>query len=187
MKEKICTIVSKEELVAYADGDLSTDRAKQVEAHIADCQICRTMLNALDRSLHVTQVIWRTEEAQWPKTFRLDKPKSRRRWLMPVLAVAASILLVLGVAATWRLLSKSSEKSRVVGEEPTAAEIEVAVNRAAMAAQMLAVADLLSSQPGGEEYALRRYTYVIDSFPGRQESVQAKLRLKVLIERRVKQ
>ena len=78
------------------------------------------MLEALERSLHVTQVIWQTDEAQWPKTLRLDKPKSNRRWLRPV-AAAAGILLVLGVAAMW-LLSESSEKPRVIGKEPTAAE-----------------------------------------------------------------
>ena len=184
MKEKICAIVSKEELVAYADGDLSPDRAKQIETHIADCPICRTMLEALERSLHVTQVIWRTDEAQWPKTLRLDKPKPNRRWLRPVMAIAASMLLVLGVAATWRLLFKSSEAPRLVGQEPTAAEIEVAVNRAAMAAQMLAVADLLSSQPGGIQFAVKRYNDVITSFPETEQSTVAKLHLQNLLERR---
>ena len=176
MQEQICTIVSKEELVAYADSDLSPDRAKQIEAHIADCRICRTMLDALERSLHVTQVIWRTDEAQWSKMLRLDKPKSSRRWLRPVLAVAASILLVLGVAAIWRILFES--------REPTMAEIEVAANRAAMAAQMLAVADLLSSQPGGRQYAVERYNDVITSFPETEQCTVAKLQVQHLIERR---
>ena len=54
MKEQICTVVSKEELVAYADGDLSPDRADQIEAHIADCQICRTMRDALE--------LWRSSD-----------------------------------------------------------------------------------------------------------------------------
>ena len=176
MKEKICTIVSKEELVAYADGDLSPERAEQIETHMVDCQICRTMLEALERSLHVTQVIWRTDEAQWPKRLRLDKPKSSRKWLRSVLAVAASILLVFGVAAIWRLLFES--------REPTAAEIEVAANRAALAAQMLTVAELLSSQPGGVQFAVERYNDVITSFPETEQSTVAKCHLQNLLERR---
>jgi anti-sigma factor RsiW len=187
VKEHNCQVVSKEELVAYGDGELSPSQAEQIAAHIAGCENCRAVADALERSLHVTQVIWQTGEAQWPKTCRLDKLKSSRRLLKPATVVAASILLIVGIGVSWRLLSGSSERTRAVGGEPTAAEIEAAANRAALAAQMLAVADLLSSQPGGEEYAMKRYADVIDSFPGKEESAQARLRLNELIERRVKQ
>jgi anti-sigma factor RsiW len=184
VKEQSCIVIPKEELVAYADGDLSPDRAEQVEEHIADCQSCRTMRDALERSLHVTQVIWRTDEAQWPKTLRLNKPQPSRRWLRLALAVAAIFFLVLGVAATWQLLSKSSEKPRIKGRELTVAEIEAAANNAALAAQMLAVADLLSSQPGGVQFAVERYNDVITSFPETEQSTVAKLHLQNLLERR---
>jgi hypothetical protein len=142
------------------------------------------MLDAIKRSLHVTQVIWQTGEAQWPKTLPLDKYKSSRKWLRPIAAVAAGILLVLGVSTTWRLLSESSQTPSLKDKEPTAAEIESAVNRTAMAAQLLAVAELLSSQPGGIQYAVERYKDVIASFPETDQSVKAKLHLQKLLERR---
>ena len=184
MKEQMCQVVTEEELAAFADGDLSPDRIEQIEAHITDCRICRTMLDALERSLYVTQVIWRTDEAQWPKTIRVERAGLGRKWLKPVVAVAASILLILGVVEIWRLLSESSEPSRLTGKEPTVTEIEVAADRVAMAAQMLAVADLLSSQPGGQSYAVKRYNDVIRSFPETEQSKQARRDLQNLLERR---
>jgi predicted anti-sigma-YlaC factor YlaD len=186
VKEETCQVVSKEELVAYADGELSSSEAEQIAAHVADCERCRTILDALERSLHVTQVIWQTGEAQWPKTLSPNtlKPSPWPYW--KVTAVAASILLALGIGLTWRLLSEPSERPGVMDKEPTAAEIEAAANRAALAAQMLAVADLLFSQPGGEQYAVKRYGDLITSFPETQQSAEARLHLKRLLERRTK-
>jgi hypothetical protein len=88
------------------------------------------------------------------------------------------------VATAWRLLFWPNERTLIVGKEPTAAQIEVAANRAALAAQMLAVADLLSSQPGGEQYAVKRYNDTITSFPETQQSAEARLHLQKLLERR---
>lgn len=186
MNEQVCQVVSKERLVAYADGDLSRSEVEQIAAHVADCQRCRIMLDALERSLKVTQVIWQTGEAGWPKVPTLDRRGSTRWSFGPVAAVAASIVLVLSVATVWRLLFWPNERTLVVSREPTAAEIEVAANRAALAAQMLAVADLLSSQPGGGQYAVRRYNDTITSFPETQQSTEARLHLQRLLERRTK-
>ena len=184
MKEQMCQVVTKEELVAYADGDLSPGRAEQIEAHITDCWICQTILDALERSLFVTQAIWQTNEARWPKTIRVEKAGPGRKWLKPIAAVAASILILLSITATWRLLSRSRESSQLIGKEPTYSEIEVEADRVAMAAQLLAVADLLSSQPGGQSYAVKRYNDVIKSFPETEQSKQARRDLQSLLERR---
>lgn len=180
MNEQICQVVSEEELVAYAEGDLPPERAEQIEAHMADCQKCQTMLEALERSLHLTQVIWRTGDAQWPKTHIPSVFKSNRWSYRKIAVIAAGILLVLGIGLTWRLMSGTSEMSK----EPTVAEIEAAANRAAMASQMLAVADLLSSQPGGVQFAVKRYNDVITSFPETEQSTIAKRHLQNLLERR---
>ena len=184
MKEPICQIVTEEELVTYADGDLSPGRTEQVAKHIADCRMCQTMLDALERSLYVTQAIWQTDEAQWPQTIRVEKARPGRKWFKPVVAIAASILLLLSVVGVWRLLSESSEPPRMTGKEPTFTEIEVAADRVATAAQLLAVADLLSSQPGGQSYAVKRYNDVIKSFPETEQSKQARRDLQSLLERR---
>ena len=142
------------------------------------------MLDALERSLRVTKIVWQTGEAQWPKTLSPNTLKSSRWPYRKVTAVAAGILLALGMGLTWRLLSEPTERPGVIGKEPTAAEIEVAANRAALAAQMLAVADLLSSQPGGEQYAVKRYSDVITSFPETEQSAEARVHLQGLLERR---
>jgi hypothetical protein len=157
VKEQICQVVSEEELAAYAEGDLSPGRAEQIAAHVENCRRCRTMLNALERSLHVTEIIWQTGEAQWPKTRAPGVPRSNRWSYRRVAAIAAGILLVVGIGLTWRLLSGTSERRRLMGKEPTAAEIEVAADRAAIEAQMLAMTDLLSSLRGGKQYAVRRF------------------------------
>jgi hypothetical protein len=189
VKEYICQDISKETLVAYADGELPPGEAEQITKHIARCENCQTMLSALQRSLQVTQVIWQGDEALWPKKHSFKRPISSRWLVRRLAAVAASILLVVGVGVMRRVLYRPSEQIRPVRPEPMAAkidDIEIEVQRAAVAAQMLAVADMLATQPGGEEYAEKRYTYVINSFPQMNESKQAKLRLQNLLERTVK-
>ncbi len=190
MKENICQDISYETLVAYADNELPPAEAEKIAGHIASCDSCQEMLSALQRSLQVTQVIWQSAEARWPKKRSFKKPILSRRLIRRLATVAASILLVFGIGVMQRLLYKPSEQITPIRPEPMAAkidEIEIEAQRAAVAAQMLAVADMLAAQPGGQEYAEKRYTYVINSFPGREESVQAKLRLQNLLERRVKQ
>jgi hypothetical protein len=190
VKEYICQDISKETLVAYADGELSPAETEQIIKHIARCESCKTMLSALQRSLQVTQVIWQNDEARWPKKHSFKKPILNRWLLRRIAAVAASILLVFGVGVMRRLLYRPSEQFHPIRPELTVTkidEIEIEVQRAAVAAQMLAVADMLAAQPGGWEYAEKRYTYVINSFPQMNESKQAKLRLQNLLERKVKQ
>jgi predicted anti-sigma-YlaC factor YlaD len=190
VKENICQDISYETLVAYADRELQPSEAEQISKHLAHCETCRMMLSALQRSLQVTQVIWQTDEAKWPKKHSFKKPKLSRWLVRRVAAVAASILLVIGVGVMRWVLYRPSEEFHPIGPESIPAkidEIEIEVQRSAAAAQMLAVADMLAEQPGGQEYAEKRYNYVINSYPGRDESKQAKLRLQNLLERRVKQ
>jgi len=190
VKKHICQDIPEETLVAYADGELPPGEAEQVTKHIARCEKCQTMLSALQRSLQVTQVIWQSGEADWPKKHSFKKPILSRWLVRRLAAVAAIILLIFGVGVMRRLLYKPSEEIFPIRSEPMAPkidEIEMEVHRAAVAAQMLAVADMLAAQPGGREYAEKRYNYVINSFPGKDESKQAKLRLKNLLERTVKQ
>ena len=176
MKQHTCQVVSKEKLVAYTDGDVSSGETEHIAKHIATCPECKALSEALGRSLQVTQAIWQTGKAGWPKTHSFGELRANRRSFRKVIAVAANILLLFGVGILWQLLTKSGE--------PTAADIEIMANRAAVAAQMLAVADLFASQPAGQEYAVKRYNYIIDSYPGMEESAQARKRLTRLIERR---
>lgn len=187
--EHICQDISYEILVAYADGELPSNETEHITKHIARCENCQKMLSALQRSLQITQAIWRSDEAKWPQKHSFKKTILSRWLVRRLAAIAASILLVCGVGITRRLLYKSSEETFPIRPESTAAKmdkIEIEVQRAGLAAQMLAVADMLAAQPGGEQYAEKRYTYIINSYPRRDESKQAKLRLQKLLERRVK-
>jgi hypothetical protein len=189
VKEHFCQDISYETLVACADGELPLDEAEQITKHIARCEKCQAMVNALQRSLQVTQVIWQSDESKWPKKHSFKKPILSRWLVRRVAAVAASILLVFGVGVMRRLIYKPGKQIRPIRPEPMAAEIdeiEIQVQRAAVAAQMLAVADMLAAQPGSEEYAAKRYKYIISSFAGSNESYQAKSRLQNLLERRIK-
>jgi hypothetical protein len=190
MMEHICQDISYEMLVAYADEELASNEAEQITKHIARCENCQKILSALQRSLQITQAIWQSDEAKWPQKHSFKKPISSRWSVRRLAAIAASILLVCGVGIMRRLLYRSSEETFKIKTEPTAAKmdkIEIEVQRAGLAAQMLAVADMLAAQPGGERYAEKRYTYIMNSFTGMDESRQAKLRLQKLLERTIKQ
>jgi len=186
VKEYICQDISRETLVAYSDGELPTSEAEQIKKHIARCENCRIMLSALQRSLEVTKAIWKNRQAQWPKKPSYKKPILSRWLIRRLTAVAASILLLISIGVIRRVLFKPTEKSFSNRSEPAIPkidEIEIEVHRAAVAAQMLAVADMLADQPGGEQYAVKRYNYIMKSFAGRNESKQAKSRLQNLLER----
>jgi hypothetical protein len=190
VKEYNCQDISQETLVAYADGELPASEAQQIKKHIAHCENCRTMLKALQRSLLVTQTIWKSRQAQWPKKYSYKKPLLSRWLVRRLTAVAASILVLISIGVIRLALYRPTEKTFSIKQEPKLQkidDIEMEVHRAGLAAQMLAVADMLADQPGGEQYAEKRYTYIINSFAGREESKLAKLRLQNLLERRIKQ
>ncbi len=177
MTKKMCDKISQETLVAFADGQLSLAEATKVSEHIAQCESCRVMVAALQRSLELVKVSWAAEQARWPKWRKTDEPKLNRWPVTRVLAVAASILLLLGLGLIWRMVSEPG-KSALNGK--TIARLEQTVIRAGTAAQMLAVADLLSKQAGGRDYARERYKEIVTGYSDTEYAAQAKLRLKTL-------
>jgi anti-sigma factor RsiW len=168
--DKKCDKVSQEQLVAFADGELSPVEAAEVSEHVNQCEGCRIMVEALEKSLEIVRDSWAEEHARWPKDF---EHRLKRRRVLRVAAVAVSILLVVGLGLIWRMVS-APEKPQ------TQAQLEQMVMREGIAAQMLAVGDLLAKQPGGREYARERYKEIIKSFSHTVYAEQAKLRIKSL-------
>ena len=177
MKEQVCQIVSKEKLVAYADGELPPSEAKQIAEHLATCPNCQTATEALERSLQVTQAIWQTGQAQWPETHSFDKIKSNKWSLGKVAAIAASILLILGVGAMWRLLSKPSERTRIISDEAKVAELRLKIADSSDAARLLAAAELLSKYPEAESAVRQRYRHIMETYPETVAADKAKLKI----------
>lgn len=177
MKEDTCQIVSKEELVAYADGDLSPSEAGRIAEHIATCPNCQAVTEALKLSLQVTQVIWQTSEAQWPKTRPPERFQSSKWSLRKIAAVAASILLVLGVGAVWRMLSRPTERTGISREQALAVEIKRKISESSDAARLLAAAELLSKYPEAENSVKERYRHIVETYP--ETTAAAKARQKI--------
>lgn len=177
MKEHTCQIVSKEELVAYADGDLSANRSERIAKHIANCPNCRSMAEALQRSLQVTQVIWQTSESQWPKTRPLERFQSSKWSLRKIAAVAASILLVLGVGAVWRMLSRPTEQAGISREQALAVDIKRKIADSGDAARLLAAAELLSRYPKAESSVKQRYRHIVETYPETTAAAEARQKI----------
>ena len=168
--DKKCDKISEEQLVAFVDEELSPDEAKRVSEHVSRCEDCRAMAEAMEKSLEIVRDSWAQEYANWPKDF---EPRLQRRRALRFGAVAASILLVVGLGLIWRMVSEPEKPQ-------TQAQIEQMVMREGIAAQMLAVGDLLAKQPEGREYARERYKEIIKSFSHTVYAKQAKLRIKSL-------
>lgn len=177
MKEPICQAVSKERLVAYADGDLSPSETKRIAEHIAACSDCQGVIEALERSLQVTQAIWKTSETQWSETRSSIEIRANRRSFRKVIAVAVSILLILGAGAMWRLLSEPSELTQTIGEEAKVAELRLKIAESSDAARLLAAAELLNKYPEAESSVKERYRHIVETYPETAAAAEAKLKI----------
>jgi hypothetical protein len=136
-------------------------------------------MGALERSVSVMKTQWQRDEQRWPKTATFTYKRHLNHPLRIAISIAAIIALVLTLSIMWH-----QEKGVSTNASLTLARIELEVERSAVAAQFLAVADLLAQQPGGEQYAVDRYKYIINNFPKMQEHDLAQTRLQTLNQRR---
>ena len=158
-------------LVDYADGQLSASESSEVAEHLAKCESCRRTLQALQRSLELTGIIWEDGLAE-TEAIRIPIPRKARKLRWPrYAAVAAGILLALTSAVVWRALVRPPER------EPTFAEIERKIIESGSAARLLAAADLLAKYPDAETIAERQYRYIVKTYPQTAAAAKAKLRI----------
>ena len=73
---------------------------------------------------------------------------------------------------------------RLARVSATARELALDIERAGIAMQLLATADILAEQPGGEEFACERYRYVLATYPDTEAALQSESRLGSLCEER---
>jgi anti-sigma factor RsiW len=178
-------------LVDFADGELSAAESADFAGHIGRCSHCRERLDALRRSLDFARTVWEdAEEVMTDATpvVRADAERERsvvRRWRLVPLAVAAALLIAVGILQS---PSRDRAPSPVrTGAAVTPADIEYEIARAALASQLLAAADLLAAQPGGEDYACERYRYIVAAYADSPAALESRSRLQSLCDERVEQ
>ncbi len=179
-----CQEIPVEKLIAYSDGELPHEEAEQIMQHISECEKCSTMLNALRDSLKTVQDIWESDKEKWSDLHSFKKPGSHRLHFKSIAAVAAGIILICCVSLIC-LLSQSDEPEKGRVTTLTVAQVELQAERAAIAAQLLAVGDMYAAQAGAEKYAEEKYNNLIESFPSSPQSELAKLHLQKLLERKI--
>jgi len=161
----------REILVDYADGQLSQSESNKVAEHLGKCKNCRRMLDALQRSHEIAEVIWE-DGLGAAKEIRIPTPgKARKIHWFRYAAVAASILLVLATSIVWRALV------RPVKKEISFADIERRITESANAARLLAAAELLAEYPDAQSIVKEQYRYIVETYPETAAAAKAKLKI----------
>jgi anti-sigma factor RsiW len=187
-------------IVDYVDGELPANEAEIVARHLSECPRCRQTANDLQRSLGLVRVIWQDNLADTaavhsdvgatpcgcpPKTGRhgglpLRRSYGRttklpRRTPFYVLAVAASILLAVGLLV--RPVLHQSPTNQIV----TAEQVERHVARVGRAAELLAATRLVAQCEGTESIVEQQYRYILREYGDTPaaESIKAGLNLKL--------
>ncbi len=68
--------LSPEELMAYLDGELQSERAAVVQAHVVGCDVCQRLSGEL-RGVSRDMAQWQVEDA--PATLKAPSPPARSR------------------------------------------------------------------------------------------------------------
>jgi anti-sigma factor RsiW len=180
---------ARDQLVDYADGELPDTESAEVAAHVAGCEHCRRRLAALRQSLALAQVIWNDNEADLAAVapqpvLRITPPHAAWRSRRRVAAIAAAVALLAMIGLYHRTVHQNPPATVQPSRLSTAHELALDIERAGVAMQLLAAADILAEQPGGEEFACERYRYVLATYPDTEAALQSESRLAVLCEER---
>ena len=158
-------------LVDYADGQLSQSDSSKVAEHLSQCEECRKVLDALQKSLDLADIIW-ADGLPEIEDIRIPVAKTRKvRWSRNA-AIAASILLVATASVVWHACTRPKVS------ELTFAEIERKITESGSAARLLAAAEILSENPKAETIVKEQYQYIVETYPETAAAAKAKLRIK---------
>jgi anti-sigma factor RsiW len=170
--EKSCKEI-EEMLVDYADGQLSAGDSNEVAKHLAGCESCRKLLNALRNSLELAGVIWSDGLTEAQNIRIPTSGKARKvRWLRYA-AVAAGILLALSALLARRTLVKPAE----VQKKPNFAQIERQIEDEGTAARLLAATELVAVNPDTKELIKSQYEYIVTYYPNTDAAKTAKMKI----------
>ncbi len=157
-------------LVDYADGCLPAEQSARVTDHLTECDHCRTLLESLQKSLELAQVIWQDNLSKTPETIRIPAPArtTQRSWLR---YVAAAVLIVSAILIATNMLEKPAK------HQPTFAEIEQKITDAGNAAKLLAAADFLGGYANAETIAKQQYRRIVETYPNTPAADKAKTQI----------
>jgi len=168
--ERSCEDI-REMLVDYADGRLLPSEANRIAEHLAKCEHCQRILEALQSSLELAEVVWEDGLAETKEIRAPIHGKVRKiRWPRYA-AIAASILLVVTTSIVWRTLMRPAKK------ELSFAEIEQKITESGSAARLLAAAELLAEYPDAQSIVKEQYRYIVETYPETAAAAKAKLKI----------
>jgi len=168
--ERSCEDI-REMLVDYADVRLLPSEANRVAEHLTKCEHCQKMLEALQSSLELAEVVWEDGLAETKEIRAPIHGKVRKiRWPRYA-AIAAGILLVVTTSIVWRTLMRPAKK------ELSFAEIERKITEAGNAARLLAAAELLAEYPDAEAIVKQQYRYIVETYPETTAAAEVKLKI----------
>jgi anti-sigma factor RsiW len=177
MTETLCKEFA-DRIVDYVDGELPQEEVQVVARHLAECERCCQTADALRRSLGLARVLWednlgdttavRSDAVGAPPRGRpltkgrhgglpLHTLNLPRRWVLYPLAVAASVLLAIGVLMIPIVRPP-------VGSRPSVDQIERQVARVGMAAELLAATRIVAQCEGTESIVKQQYRYILREY-----------------------
>lgn len=161
----------REMLVDYADGQLSPSESNKVAEHLGKCEHCQRMLEALQRSLKLAEVVWEDGLAETKEIRAPIHGKVRKLRWPRYAAIAAGILLVVTTSIVWRTLMRPAKK------ELSFAEIERKIMESGSAARLLAAAELLAEYPDAQLIVKQQYRYIVETYPETSAAAKAKSKI----------
>ena len=168
--KRSCTYF-EEMLVDYVDGQLSLADSSEVAEHLANCEPCRILFDALNRSLDLAGVIWTNSLADTEEMRVPARPNAGKTNWPKYSTIAASILIVATASVVWRVLLRPEQP------ELTIAQIERSITESASAARLLAATELLADCPDTQMILRREYRYIVETYPETNAACEAKLRM----------
>jgi predicted anti-sigma-YlaC factor YlaD len=145
--------------------------ANRVAEHLTKCEHCQRILEALQSSLELAEVVWEDGLAETKEIRAPIHGKVRKiRWPRYA-AIAAGILLVVTTSIVWRASVKPAKK------EISFAEIEQKITEAGSAARLLAAAELLAEYTDDEAFVKQQYRHIIEIYPKTTAAAKARSRI----------
>jgi predicted anti-sigma-YlaC factor YlaD len=148
----------RDQLVDYADGELSAQETQAIAEHLAQCASCHDLVRSLQRSLDLARRIWLDNLQGSASTPVAHKRLGVGRWTR-YLGMAAGILIALSSVLVLCFVQKPAERA------PTYAQIEQQVTRCAAAARLLAATQILAGCEDTESLIERQRQYILDCYP----------------------